>query len=37
LLLYRVVAGQTIEIARILHDSMDLQRHLSLSAEDDDP
>lgn len=27
-LLYRVVEGRTIEIGRILHDRMDLQRHL---------
>src|SRR4030081_3944863 len=26
-LLYRVVRGRDIEIGRILHDSMDLQRH----------
>jgi toxin ParE1/3/4 len=29
LLLYRATTAQTIEIARILHDSMDLQRHLA--------
>jgi toxin ParE1/3/4 len=28
LLLYRVVAGRIIEIGRILHDQMELQRHL---------
>lgn len=28
LLLYRVVEGSTIEIVRILHDSMDVARHL---------
>jgi toxin ParE1/3/4 len=27
-LLYRVVEGRIIEIGRILHDQMDLQRHL---------
>jgi toxin ParE1/3/4 len=27
-LLYRVVEGQIIEIGRVLHDQMDLQRHL---------
>ena len=27
-LLYRVATGRIIEIGRILHDSMDLQRHL---------
>jgi toxin ParE1/3/4 len=35
LLLYRVVGDRIIEIARILHDSMDLRRHLPSSAEDD--
>lgn len=34
LLLYRVAAGQTIEIARILHDSMDLQRHLPPESDE---
>ena len=33
-LLYRVAAGRIIEIGRILHDSMDLQRHLP-SANDE--
>jgi toxin ParE1/3/4 len=35
LLLYRVIGDQTIEIARILHDSMDLRRHLPFSPEND--
>ncbi len=26
--LYRVIEGQSIDIGRLLHDSMDLQRHL---------
>ena len=34
LLLYRAAAGQTIEIARILHDSMDLQRHLPPESDE---
>jgi toxin ParE1/3/4 len=29
-LMYRVVAARTIEIVRILHDGMDLPRHLPL-------
>jgi toxin ParE1/3/4 len=33
LLLYRVEGGRNIEIIRILHDSMDLRRHLP-GAED---
>jgi toxin ParE1/3/4 len=36
LLLYRVAGERTIEIGRILHDSMDLRRHLSFPAEDTD-
>ena len=28
LLLYRIVRGRTMEVGRILHDGMDLQRHL---------
>lgn len=36
LLLYRVVQGEIIEIARILHDSMDLQRHASFPTDDND-
>jgi toxin ParE1/3/4 len=28
-LMYRTTAGQTIEIMRILHDKMDIQRHVS--------
>jgi toxin ParE1/3/4 len=31
LLLYRVVAGSVIEIGRILHEQMDLPRHLPFS------
>lgn len=34
LLLYRVVGMRTIEIGRILHDSMDLRRHLPDSDAD---
>jgi toxin ParE1/3/4 len=36
LLLYRVTGTRIIEIARILHDSMDLRRHLPVSSEDDE-
>jgi toxin ParE1/3/4 len=36
LLLYRAVAGPTIEIARILHDSMDLQRRLPREGTSDE-
>jgi len=36
LLMYRVAAKRTIEIARILHDSMDLQRHLPLADAERD-
>jgi toxin ParE1/3/4 len=32
-LLYRAVNGRIIEIGRILHDQMDLQRHLSFPTE----
>jgi toxin ParE1/3/4 len=35
LLLYRVTGDRKIEIARILHDSMDLRRHLPFSPEND--
>ena len=37
-LLYRAVEGKTIEIGRILHDQMDLQRHFPSSPRggDDD-
>ena len=35
LLMYRVAPGTTIEVVRILHDRMELTRHLPL-AEDDD-
>ena len=34
LLLYRVVQGEIVEITRILHDSMDLQRHTSFPTDD---
>ena len=34
LLLYRTAAGRIIEIVRILHDSMDLQRHLPPSDDE---
>ena len=36
LLLYRVAGARTIEIGRILHDSMDLRRHVPDSGADDD-
>jgi plasmid stabilization system protein ParE len=32
--MYRVAAGRIIEIGRILHDSMDLQRHLPFADEE---
>jgi len=35
LLLYRVVGDRMIEIARILHDSMDLRRHATDLDEED--
>jgi toxin ParE1/3/4 len=35
LLLYRVVGDRMIEIARILHDSMDLRRHVTDLDEED--
>ena len=35
LLLYRVVGIRMIEIGRILHDSMDLRRHLPDAGEED--
>jgi toxin ParE1/3/4 len=34
LLLYRALQGRTIEIGRVLHDSMDIERHLPLSEND---
>jgi toxin ParE1/3/4 len=34
LLMYRAAAGSVIEIVRILHDSMDLPRHLPFAGED---
>ncbi|HEY7248071.1 MAG TPA: hypothetical protein VH678_29765 [Xanthobacteraceae bacterium] len=36
LLMYRVAAERTIEIARIRHDSMDLSRHLPLADDERD-
>jgi toxin ParE1/3/4 len=35
-LLYRAVEGRIIEIGRILHDQMDLQRHLRFPPEEAD-
>ncbi len=35
-LLYRVAGDRLIEIARILYDGMDLQRHVSIPGEDGD-
>jgi toxin ParE1/3/4 len=35
-LLYRVVGGHIIEIGRILHDSMDVRRHVPSPPEQDD-
>ena len=34
-LLYRIAAGTIIEIVRVLHDRMDLQRHLPLAGDED--
>jgi toxin ParE1/3/4 len=34
-LMYRVVPKSTIEIVRILHDRMDLQRHVPSAPEED--
>jgi toxin ParE1/3/4 len=34
-LLYRIVKGRIIEIGRILHDQMDLQRHLPFPTDED--
>ena len=36
LLMYRVAAERIIEIARILHDSMDLPRHLPFADDERD-
>lgn len=36
LLLYRIAQGRIIEIVRILHDSMDLQRHVSSPTEENE-
>jgi toxin ParE1/3/4 len=36
LLLYRVTADRTIEIARILHDGMDLSRHVPPADDESD-
>jgi toxin ParE1/3/4 len=33
-LMYRVVPSTTVEIVRILHDRMDLQRHLPFAADE---
>src|SRR5262249_43205766 len=35
LLLYRAIQGRVIEVIRILHDKMDIQRHVPLSSDDD--
>ncbi|WP_454627259.1 type II toxin-antitoxin system RelE/ParE family toxin [Bradyrhizobium cenepequi] len=35
LLMYRVAPKSTIEIVRILHDRMDLQRHVPLTRDED--
>ena len=35
-LLYRTVKGRVIEIGRILHDRMDLQRHLEFPSDAND-
>jgi toxin ParE1/3/4 len=32
--LYRIIDGRTIEIGRILHDRMDLRRHLPFPPEE---
>jgi toxin ParE1/3/4 len=34
-LLYRIVEGRIIEIGRILHDQMDLERHLPFPTDED--
>jgi|SRR5271163_1791954 len=34
-LMYRAVPKMTIEIVRVLHDSMDLQRHLPFAPDED--
>jgi toxin ParE1/3/4 len=34
LILYRAVEGRVIEIGRILHDQMDLQRHLPFPTDE---
>jgi toxin ParE1/3/4 len=34
-ILYREAPGRIIEIARILHDSMDMQRHLPATDDED--
>jgi toxin ParE1/3/4 len=33
-LLYRLAPGRTVEIVRILHDRMDLPRHIPIAGED---
>jgi toxin ParE1/3/4 len=35
-LLYRIADGQVLEIGRILHDQMDLQRHLPFPKDEPD-
>ncbi len=34
-LLFRIIKGRIIEIGRILHDQMDLQRHLPFPTDED--
>jgi len=34
--MYREAAGRVIEVVRILHDAMDLSRHVPKEADDDD-
>jgi toxin ParE1/3/4 len=35
-ILYRAIEGRVIEIGRILHDQMELQRHLPIPKDDGD-
>jgi toxin ParE1/3/4 len=35
-LLYRIAKGQIIEVGRILHDQMDLRRHLPFPTDEPD-
>jgi toxin ParE1/3/4 len=37
LLVYRAVGGWAIEIVRVLHDSMELERHLPQLGKDEEP